>query len=315
MKIELPWTYHKKTNPAHSNMPALKTISKSLCKFTVPIDSTIKSFKVKANGSLKLHHCLIDIEVQYGRIIATKYGKLILDHDIQAFVPTSGKTSERNARYVSSPKDSKITLDATKHDHCKIIINQHELPEMKISIGPNVIVKTFCSNLQVIVNDQLAAECLLYNNIDDIVMNALADNALEETIDASDNKNRLLGKWTHDFNVHGFIFNADDKHLVHYSTDTKKDIVLGSFARIMEALYIVDDNYQRFIQVYYFDSEDVSGIATYFFDMAKKEYVPADNKLPDNYDYYNIPKYYRTEVATGHHIYFEDNPYIRDSHE
>ena len=296
-------------------MPALKTISKSFCKFTIPIMSNVKSFKVKANGSFKLHHRIIDIEVQYGRIIATKYGQLILDYDLVEFLSTSEITSKKNARYVSDPNDARITLDAIKFNHCKITINQDRLPELKISIGSNVVIKSFCNNLQIIVNDQLVAECVLYNGVDDNPTNGASSGTFIDAIKTDDFKDRFYRKGGEDFEIYGSLYVLDDKQLIHYTPSNYKDTIIGTFGRIDFAVDIKNDLQQKFIQLHYYDEEDVHRVLTYIFDKDENTYKVIDNLLDDNmfgnHNCCDIHRFYKKEEATGEFLEFFGRPYTR----
>ena len=292
-------------------MPAIKTISKSLCKFIVPIDSTVKSFKVKANGSLKLHHCLIDIEVQYGRIIAAKDGQMILDYDLESFLPEVTGTLQNTERLVSSKKDKKISLNATKYNHCKIIINQIVLPEMKIVIGPMILIKIFRGNLQVIINDQLAAECVLYK--DTTKIDVVFPEILEKCPEYSPVEDILQGKHEKEYAKYGYQCVLDDKYLVNYLQGSyTKYTIIGTFDRIADSIYITNTSAERYLYISYYDTKEEFNTVTYVYD--KGTYKIVDyiyNNMVIGHDTYDLSRYYKVDnnASDDPHVIFNDNLY------
>lgn len=249
LKIEPRDTNHKK-------MPAIKTINKSLYKITVPVDSNIKSIKVKANGSLKLHHCLIDIDICHNRIIVAKRDVLLIDLDIKIQSMNVSKFIQKNERYIAAYDQTMIKIDTRHQEHCKVNINQTTLPEIKLFIGDNIVIRSFYNNLQVVSNDRLVAECPLYNDSDIIKSKALVnpftlDNTIEDMFTDDDPTFVVL----------------DDKHLA------TNDAIIATFRRLEEAFIAKDILGQLFLYVSYYDHKEIYRSAMYFYDRHQKKCV------------------------------------------
>jgi len=249
LKIEPRDTNHKK-------MPAIKTINKSLYKITVPVDSNIKSIKVKANQSLKLHHCLIDIDICHNRIIVAKRGTPLIDIDIKVCPRNASNFTQKNERYIAAYEQTTIKVDARHQEHCKIIVNQTTLPEIKLFIRDDIVIRSFYNNLQIVNNDKLIAECPLYAESDIIKSKALVnpfsiDDQTEDLFTDDDPSIVIL----------------DDKHLA------TNDSIIATFCRLEEATIAKDILGQVFVYVAYYDHKEIYRSVMYFYDSLQKKYV------------------------------------------